>query len=152
MRDGGDGPDAAWADLVEDSPALAERIAARFAANLHHVLGTIREDGAPRLSGTEVRIADGRVTVGMMPASRKLTDVRRDPRVEVHSAPIDDDLAHGDAKLAGVLATIPEPDGGVPGSYFELRIRLASLVHVEGDELVFTVWRPDRGSRTIRRR
>lgn len=152
MRDDGDGAGGTWADLVEDSPELAERIAARFAANLHHVLGTIRADGAPRLSGTEVTIAEGRVTVGMMPGSRKLADVRRDPRVEVHSAPIDDDLADGDAKLAGILAAIPEPDGGVPGSYFEVRIRSASLVRVEGDELVFTVWRPDRGSRTIRRR
>lgn len=152
MADGGEGVGAAWADLLEDSSELAERIAARFAANLHHVLGTVREDGAPRLSGTEVRIAEGRVTFGMMPGSRKLADVRRDPRVEVHSAPTDDDLAHGDAKLAGVLVAVTEPDGGVPGSYFELRIRLASLVRVEGDELVFTVWRPDRGSRTIRRR
>lgn len=152
MRDGDDGAHATWADLLEASPELAERLAARFTANLHHVIGTIREDGAPRLSGTEVTIADGRVTVGMMPDSRKLADVRRDPRVEVHSAPLDDDLAHGDAKLAGVLVAIPEPDGGVPGSYFELRIRVASLVRVEGDELMFTVWRPDRGSRTIRRR
>lgn len=152
MRQGDDGGGVTWADLVEDSPELAERIAARFSANLHHVLGTLREDGAPRLSGIEVTIGDGRVTVGMMPGSRKLADVRRDPRVELHSAPLEEDLAHGDAKLGGVLVAVPEPDGGVPGSYFELRILLASLVRVDGDELTFTVWRPERGSRTIRRR
>lgn len=104
------------------------------------------------MSGTEVRIGDDQVTVGMMPGSRKLDDVRRDPRVELHSAPLEEDLAEGDAKLAGRLVPMDGPAGGVPGSHFRLAIELASLVRVEGDELVIVTWRPGDRVRTVRRR
>lgn len=141
-----------WAAFETGAPDLAARVRERFAANLHHVIGTVRANGSPRLSGTEVRIEDGDVTVGMMPRSRKLADVRRDPRVEIHSAPLEEDLAGGDAKLAGALVEFPAPEGGVPGSYFRLDLELVSLVQVDGDELVFTTWRPGRGVTTTRRR
>lgn len=141
-----------WGTFVEAAPELAGRIRARFAANLHHVIGTVRLEGAPRLSGTEVRLGDDEVTVGMMPGSRKLDDVRRDPRVELHSAPLEEDLAEGDAKLAGALVPVDGPAGGVPGSYFRLAIELASVVRVDGDELVVITWRPGDGVRTVRRR
>ncbi|MBW3562440.1 MAG: pyridoxamine 5-phosphate oxidase [Actinobacteria bacterium] len=141
-----------WAAFEADAPDLAERVRERFAANLHHIIGTVRADGSPRLSGTEVRIGDGDVTVGMMPGSRKLADVQRDPRVEIHSAPLEEDLASGDAKLAGALVELPAPEDGVPGSYFRVDLGLVSLVQVDGDELAFTTWRPGRGVRTTRRR
>ena len=141
-----------WAVFETEAPDLADRVRGRFAANLHHIIGTIRTDGSPRLSGTEVRIEDGDVTVGMMPRSRKLADVQRDPRVEIHSAPLEEDLAGGDAKLGGALVGLPAPQGGVPGSYFRLDLELVSLVQVDGDELVFTTWRPGQGVTTTRRR
>lgn len=71
------GGGASWGGFVEAAPDLAGRIRARFAANLHHVMGTVRPEGAPRLSGTEVRIGDDQVTVGMMPGSRKLDEIGR---------------------------------------------------------------------------
>ncbi|HEX2028895.1 MAG TPA: pyridoxamine 5'-phosphate oxidase family protein [Nitriliruptorales bacterium] len=144
---------ATWREFAAAAPRLAERIRERFAANRHHVLGTLRPSGAPRLSGTEVVIGDDQVVIGMMPGSRKLHDVRRDPRVELHSAPLEEDLAAGDAKLAGVL--VPHEAEGtesVPGSYFRLDITIATLVRVEGDELVLTTWGAEHGVRTIRRR
>lgn len=132
-----------WAAFSADAPELAERIRARFAANLHHVIGTIRRNGAPRLSGTEVNIGPAAVTIGMMGGSRKLVDVRTDPRVEIHSAPLEDDLENGDAKLVGRLIETPhsEPEHADAGS-FELLLELVSLVQVASDELVFTTWRP----------
>ncbi|MFN2555656.1 MAG: pyridoxamine 5'-phosphate oxidase family protein [Nitriliruptorales bacterium] len=141
---------ASWAEFERAAPELAAAFRSRFEANLHHVIGTIRADGSPRLSGTEVRIGDGEVTLGMMPDSKKLADVRRDPRVEIHSAPLETDLAGGDAKLAGSLSeqgSTHEPEG----TSFGLRIALASLVRVEGNELVLMIWRPGRGTREIRR-
>ena len=143
---------ASWRDFGEAAPDLAEAVEARFAAHIHHVIGTLRRDGAPRLSGTEVQIEDGRLRVGMMPRSQKLADVRRDPRVEIHSAPLEPDLAGGDAKVAGRLREAGAPDGGQPGSMFELDIELVSMVRVDGDELELTTWRPGRGVRTLRRR
>lgn len=142
-----------WAAFAADAPELAERVRARFASNLHHVVGTVRPSGAPRLSGTEVDIGDAAVSLGMMPGSRKLADVRRDPRVEIHSAPLETDLSAGDAKLSGRLVEVerdePEhPDAG----FFELDIELVSLVRVEADALLLTTWRPGRGVREVRRR
>lgn len=149
--DEADARGATWRSFVEDDPQLAGRIRSRFEANRHHIVGTLRTDGSPRLSGTEVAITADDVTVGMMPGSRKLADVQRDPRVELHSAPLEEDLAGGDAKLSGVLVQVPQPEGGEPGSYFELRLLVASLVRVEHDELVVATWRPERGTRTVRR-
>lgn len=140
-----------WAAFEAAAPDLAGAVQARFGAHIHHVIGTLRSDGAPRLSGTEVQIVDGQLRVGMMPASHKLADVLRDPRVEIHSAPLEADLSGGDAKVAGRLRRAGGPDGQ-PGSMFELEIELVSLVRVDGDELEFTTWRPGRGERTVRRR
>jgi hypothetical protein len=97
-----------------------------------------------------VLIADGQLRVGMMPASHKLADVLRDPRVEIHSAPLEADLARGDAKVAGRLQRIGAvPDGD--GSMFELSVERVGLVRVDGDELEFTVWVPGQAVRTMRR-
>ncbi|MDP8961051.1 MAG: pyridoxamine 5'-phosphate oxidase family protein [Actinomycetota bacterium] len=141
---------AAWHEFERAAPTVADAIRGRFEAHLHHVLGTIRPDGSPRLSGTEVRIEHGEVTIGMMAGSQKLSDVQRDPRVEIHSAPLDTELAAGDAKLSGLLV-----EQGLAheaqGTSFRLRIALASLVRVEGNELVFMTWRAGVGPREIRR-
>jgi hypothetical protein len=139
-----------WETFASEAPELAAAVQARFAAHIHHVIGTLRPDGAPRLSGTEVAIEDGELRIGMMPDAWKLADVRRDPRVEIHSAPLEADLAGGDAKVAGRLREVGEPRGQ-PGAMFTLDIERVSLVRVDGDELEFKTWRPERGVRTMRR-
>lgn len=70
------------ASFDSETPGLAAHDRARFARQRHHVLGTLRPDGAPQLSGTRVRIDDQAVVLGTMPRSAKLADVRRDPRIE----------------------------------------------------------------------
>jgi hypothetical protein len=141
---------ASWQEFADEAPELAEAVRARFGAHVHHIIGTLRADGAPRLSGTEVEIDGHHLRVGMMPDSHKLADVRHDPRVEIHSAPLEPDLKGGDAKVAGRLRSAGEPEGQ-PGAMFELDIERVSLVSVDGDELQFTTWRPGRGVKTIRR-
>jgi hypothetical protein len=140
-----------WTALRTEAPDLARAITDRFNANLHHVLGTIRPDGSIRLSGTEVAINDDQVGIGMMPHSHKLRDVHRDPRVELHSAPLEDDLSNGDAKLAGILVDAGDTDGQ-PGTAFTLDVTNASLVRVIGDQLEFTTWSPSTGLRVTHRR
>lgn len=156
MIDAGDPTGSArdrWARFCRDAPELARTVEDRFAANRHHVIGTVRADGAPRLSGTEVRIEPTGVSLGMMADSRKLADVRRDPRVEIHSAPLEDDLVHGDAKLAGRLLPRDERPEAEPGAgYFELLVERVSVVRVEDEELVITSWDATHGAREQRRR
>jgi hypothetical protein len=125
-----------WGTFASEAPELAHEVEARFRAHIHHIIGTLRQDG-------ELRI-------GMMPDAWKLADVRRDPRVEIHSAPLEADLAGGDAKVAGRLREAGAPDDQ-PGAMFTLDIERVSLVRVDGHELEFTTWRPGRGLRKMRR-
>jgi len=146
-----------WADFAAEAPELAGRIRAIFAGGTNKTIATIRADGSPRISGTELEIGEDAVTLGIMPGARKLADVRRDPRVAIHSPTIEPPGTPsewaGDAKLAGVLRERPAPEGGPTGSYFELDI--SEAVHTRVDEtetfLVVETWHSGRGITRIQR-
>jgi len=76
---------ASWAEIEQDAPEFAARVRGRFAIGTNKTIATSRRDGAPRISASEVEFGDGEVTLGMMGGSVKLLDVRRDPRIAVHS-------------------------------------------------------------------
>jgi hypothetical protein len=150
---------ANWQQLMGDAPEFAARVQARFDAGTNKTLATLRRDGSPRISGSELSFADGQVSLGMMPRSVKLADVRRDPRVAVHSPTLEppQDVAGwpGDAKLAGVLVEAEPPDEPQPGAaYFHLDITEAVLTYVTNsrpdgpvDQLVVESWHPGAGHR-----
>ena len=104
---------ATWSEIEAAAPELAGRARAAFDAHKHKVLATLRRDGSPRISGIEATIADGELWLGMMPGSRKALDLRRDPRLALHSAsvdPPDDPTAWtGDAKLSGRAVEVDDP-------------------------------------------
>jgi hypothetical protein len=151
---------ASWQGLVEVAPEFAARLQARFQAHKHVLVATLRADGSPRLSGTEVTFADGELWLGSMPDSMKGKDLRRDPRLALHSAPVDLELADGDAKLNGVAHLITDPDvqaafvahlsdghsdGENPGppdvfDLFRVDVTDASIVVVSGDHLDIDRW------------
>lgn len=142
---------ATWSEFAADAPELAERVRTLFSAGLNKTLATVRQDGSPRISGTEVEFDAINLTLGMMPNSMKLRDVQRDPRVAIHSPtpqPLDGELSAwpGDAKLAGTLVAIdpPTPDA-LPGSYFALDLREAVVTAMDGDLLAIESWHPGRG-------
>jgi Pyridoxamine 5'-phosphate oxidase len=150
---------ASWNEIAQDAPDFAARVRACFDAGTNKTLATLRRDGSPRISGTELLITDGEVTLGMMPDSVKLADVRRDPRVAVHSPTLEppEDVAGwaGEAKLAGVLVDI-EPRADVPAgaATFRLDITEAVLTYVTSSEpggpvdlLVVESWHPGIGHR-----
>lgn len=153
-----------WSQFDAAEPELARAVQGRFAAHLHHVLGTVRREGGPRLSGTEVNIVGGELWLGMMPGSRKALDLRRDPRWALHSAPVETDLAAGDAKLSGRAVEVTDPDEvearlraagqEVPASealLFHLLVAEAVLTRVQGDQLVIDWWRPGGPARRLSR-
>jgi hypothetical protein len=148
---------SSWSQIVADAPEFAARVRAAFDAGTNKTLATIRLDGSPRVSGTELHFDDDRATLGMMPDSRKLADVQRDPRVAVHSPtrePPPGSLGAGDAKLAGILVEYHDPESSVPGSTaFELDVREAVLTTVDeaAGLLVVESWHPDRGYRRLER-
>ncbi len=150
---------APWRDVVAEAPELARKVEARLAAHKHAVLGTLRRDGAPRLSGTETTFKDGELWLGSMEPARKVDDVRRDPRLALHSATADPDLVGGDAKITGRAEEITDEGTraavveGAPGDFVLWRIDVAevALVEVTGDRLVIRSWNEGRGLSRVER-
>ena len=143
-----------WGELELEAPGFAARVQRAFSAGTNKVLATLRADGSPRVSGSELAFESGEVTLGMMPRSRKLDDVRRDGRVAIHSPTIEPpkgSLGDGDAKLAGVLREIAPSEGAIPGSYFALDIHEAVITWVERDLLIVESWHPGRGVTRVER-
>ncbi len=145
-----------WKELEDSEPEFAARCRSVFDAGLHKVLATLDASGAPRVSGTEMDFLGGDVWLGSMPDSRKLADLRRDPRLAVHCATIDQALSAGDAKLTGIalpgdLDTWTEltgkkvPPGGA--AFFTIDLRSLTLTRVAGDRLVIEHWTPEAGYR-----
>ena len=141
---------AGWQEIVAAEPDLAADVRASFAGRKHATLATLRRDGSPRISGTEVEFGeDGEVYLGMMTGSLKALDLRRDPRLALHSPtvdPSDDDPSAwpGEAKLAGVGVEVSGPED----EHHRFRIDITEVVHtaVDGDHLVIRSWHPGRGT------
>jgi hypothetical protein len=145
---------ATWAAIEQDAPDFAAAVRARFDAGTNKTLATLRKDGSPRISASELEFTSGDITLGMMGGSMKLLDVRRDPRVALHSPtlepPKDDPSAWpGDAKLAGVLIEIepPQDNEQVGAGFFRLDIGEVTLTYVgtPADHLVIESWHSGRG-------
>ncbi|MFD0884122.1 pyridoxamine 5'-phosphate oxidase family protein [Streptosporangium algeriense] len=149
---------ATWRQFEREAGELASAIRARFEANKSHVLATLRRDGSPRVSGSEVDFQGPDLSFGSMLDAVKALDLRRDGRCAIHAHPRDD----GDAKVAGVAIEITDPEekrahttgSEPPGGFHAFRLDLheAVLTSVEGDELVIRLWHPGQPVRTIRRK
>lgn len=135
-----------WKDLAGQQPEFADAVRARFTIGKHCTLATLRKDGSPRISGTEVDFADdGGLYLGSMPGSRKVTDLRRDPRLSLHcpteDAPENDPAAWGgDAKIAGIAHVVADDRFQV-----ELTEVVLTRVAPTADHLVIETWHPGRG-------
>ena len=157
---------ATWGRLAYEAPDLAAAVLARFEAHRHKTMATLRRDGAPRISGTEVSVWDGEMWLGGMPGSHKVHDLQRDPRVAVHSGSDEPPGWRGDAKVAGRAVEITDPEvladfaaaqeQTPPGPFhlFRLDLTEASTVSLgePADHLLIEVWRPGTGVRRIERR
>ena len=144
--------------MEQAAPEPAAAVRELFGRGKHKTMATLRRDGSPRLSGIETEFADGELTLGMMPGSMKLADVRRDPRIALHSPSIDPPEGDptgwpGEAKVAGRLREVRAPGEGPDGSYFAVDVTEVVLTKIapEGDRLVITSWRPGGQVRRVER-
>jgi len=144
-----------WAEFEEAEPEFASRVRALMASRKHLTMATLRIDGSPRISGTEVEFSDGQVWIGSMPGAVKARDLRRDPRVAIHG-PTEDPPAgnpaawNGEAKVAGIAS---EVESGSDAHRFRIDITEAVITHLNeaGNRLVVESWNPARGYRTLDR-
>ncbi|TMD43545.1 MAG: pyridoxamine 5-phosphate oxidase [Chloroflexi bacterium] len=138
-----------WAEFAAAEPELAAKVRERFGIRKHKTMASLRKDGSPRISGIETEFADGELYLGMMPDSRKLHDLQRDPRVALHSPtddpPMDQPAAWlGEAKVSGIAHEVAEPPSPVPGAArMRIEIREVAFTHLNaaGDRLVVDWWR-----------
>jgi hypothetical protein len=140
-----------WQEFVAGAPEFASRVERLFAAHKHHTMATLRKDGSPRISGTEVEFEDGQLVLGMMSGTRRAADLRRDPRIAIHSQGIDPPEGDpgawsGEAKVAGravELARRPEHESD------RFRIEVADVVLTRvgtpADHLVIEWWSAEQG-------
>ena len=153
-----------WAEIEREAPELAARARGHLDAFVHKTLATLRRDGSPRISGTEVTFRDGELFIGSMWEARKALDLRRDPRFALHSGSPDPDAGWtGDAKLAGRMEEITDPDrvaavnreaaGGEPSHLFRADIDELVVVRLgePADHIVIESWHAGRGVTTRRR-
>lgn len=149
-----------WAVYADAAPEHAAQVVALLVGHPHHVLATVRPDGSPRVGGTNVFVTDGDLWIGMMPQAARAADLRTEPRCALHSAPLSESLDPPDARLDLLARELPPelararvlgtgaPDGD--GLAFSLALRAATLVRVEGEELVLERWTPTGGLRVRR--
>jgi hypothetical protein len=154
---------ASWAEFEAVAPELAARVRARLDAHVHKTLATLRRDGAPRISGTETQFVDGELWIGSMWQARKALDLQRDPRFALHSGSEDPPGWSGDAKVAGVVEEITDPErvreingeAAASGQSHLFRLDLLEVSTVglneERTALLIEVWTPDGGVRTMKR-
>ena len=142
---------ATWTEFSAAAPELAERVKQSFDAHKHKTMATLRKDGSPRISGTEVEFSDGELWLGSMPNALKAKDLLRDPRFAIHNG-YSDTTPEGmsDAKLAGRAEPVPHPEH----HRFRLDIREASVVRVNAEQthLIIDVWTADGGLKQIKRK
>lgn len=158
---------ATWSEFEVQAPDLARVVQARLTATLHCILGTLRADGSPRLTGLEAHFSEhaggGELWLAMMPDSRKANDLRRDARFALHSAP-DVSMVEGDAKVNGhallvddtetrdqFTATLPQAPPSSGFALFRAELTDAALARVDGDHMVIDSWRDGTGVRQVER-
>jgi hypothetical protein len=164
---------SSWGEIAQAEPGFAATVQRRFDAHRHKTLATLRADGSPRISGVEATFGGGELWLGMMPDSRKALDLRRDPRLALHSASLDPEMSEGDAKISGRAQEVSDPSsyrsfarasgeatGEKPppaGSFHLFRVDVSEvvLIRVGGDppdRLVIETWRADTGLHRVERR
>jgi hypothetical protein len=149
---------ASWAEVEAEAPELMVAARTCFTVRKHCTMATLRRDGSPRISGTEVQLSDGHLWIGSMHGAMKALDLRRDGRVALHSPTVDppegDERSWaGEAKVSGVAVEVPPDDPADTAHRF--RIDLLEVVHTKVDDdgaaLRITAWHAGQGVRSQRR-
>ena len=143
-----------WTAFDTDAPDLAAAVRERFAVRRHCTLATLRKDGSPRISGTEVDFSAGELWTGSMPGAVKALDLQRDPRLALHSPTVDPPEGDesgwaGEAKLSGQAQEQPAEQGGA--HRFRVLLTEVVLTTLEGGQLLVMSWHPGRGVEQTRR-
>jgi Pyridoxamine 5'-phosphate oxidase len=153
-----------WAELEAAAPEIAQLGRRRLEEAGVALLGTLRNDGSPRISPVEPFITEGHLLFGAMSWSAKTRDLQRDARCVLHTAVTGPDTGAPELKLHGrALETADALRDATDGwwrehprhaaTVFALGIAEAVLISwdLEGGEMTVRRWSPGQGLRETRR-
>jgi hypothetical protein len=116
-------------------------------------MATLRRDGSPRISGTEIRLEGEQMRIGSITGALKALDLRRDSRIAIHGPTHDPARSgrwRGEAKVAGRAVELPSSE-----DLHAFRIDIDEVVitrlNAAKDRLVIETWSPALGYRKIER-
>jgi hypothetical protein len=151
---------ATWREFEAEAPELAARAREFLDAGKHKTIATLRQDGAPRISGTEADVVDGELWFGSMWQAVKARDLIRDGRFALHGASTAPPDWAGDAKVAGVAVEVDDGEAkralleaggneGIDGEWHLFRADVREVVVVglneERTKMVIESWHEGRG-------
>jgi hypothetical protein len=93
-----------WQDFAVQQAELADVGVRKLTGPRVVLVATIRRDGTPRVSPVEPLIWEGDLWLSMGLGSRKAMDLRRDPRILVHSIVTSRNGEAGEFKVRGTAA------------------------------------------------
>ena len=139
-------------DLEAGAPDLAREGWARFDRTRVAMLGTLREDGSPRISPVEPYLINGELVIGVMP-SPKLEDLRRDSRCVLHSSVSEINGSEGEFKVHGRAVSTDAPAILDAESVWWAgrEPRVVGVFTIAIDEAVLIAWSADQGEMTTAR-
>lgn len=138
---------ASWAQFAAEEPDFAARVRKLMTIRKHLTMATLRRDGSPRISGTEVQFGEGELQIGSMPGAMKAMDLRRDSRIAIHGPtrdPARNGRWPGEAKIAGRAVEFER-------DRFRIDIDEVVITSLGGRGLLIESWKPKRGYRKIDR-
>jgi Pyridoxamine 5'-phosphate oxidase len=164
-----------FAEVQRIEPELATRARAILSSTTNAILGTIHRDGTPRLSGADPYFHDGQLRLWSMPQARKGHDMRRDPRIALHSIPWDSrrlregagDVGPADTKISGIAELVTDtevvaafrtwlqsergPETPADWDLFNVDIESVTVISADTGQLVVDLWSSTKGRTTTRR-
>jgi hypothetical protein len=141
-----------WAELEAAAPEIAKLGRERLEQTRVALLGTLRADGAPRISPVEPFFSQGHLLFGAMSRSAKTHDLARDPRCVLHSAVTGPDTGAAELKLYGrsLEAAGELRDACAGGWWLEHPREAATVFTLDIEQAVAISWDLDRGEMTVR--
>src|ERR671922_951642 len=135
-----------WSEVEAQAPELAARARSIFDAFKHKTIATLRRDGSPRISGTEVQFEEGEMWIGSMWRAVKALDLQRDGRFALHSGSPDPDAGWtGDAKVAGRAVEVTEPEATSHRFRLDVTELVVTSLGDPPDHIVIESWHEGRG-------
>jgi len=139
--------------LEASDPGFAKRVRKLMGSRKHLTMATLRRDGSPRISGTEIQFTGEHVQIGSMPRALKAMDLLRDPRVAIHGPthdPTKRGVGKGEAKVAGRAVEVPT-EGDAHSFRIDIEEVVVTRLNDAGNRLVIESWSPARGYRVRER-